>query len=105
MTPTAVRSLIALSALLASFSILTPAWAADPTACSTYKDCAKGEFCDTTPQCPGEGVLGKCRRIPEICTKEFIPVTGCNGRVYPNRCEAAADSQPVNESEKQEQAR
>ncbi len=94
MQPSPAHLVMITAALLVSALTFTPAGAAEPKACSTNSDCAKGEFCDTTPKCPGDGATGLCKRIPEICTKEFLPVTGCDGRVYPNRCEAAAAGQP-----------
>jgi hypothetical protein len=87
------------AALFAAAAIATPAGAQEPNiqqpnTCSTASDCAVGEFCDTTPKCPGNGAKGMCRRKPSVCTDQYLPVTGCNGRVYSNACVAASDGQP-----------
>ncbi len=54
--------------------------------------CAENEFCDypLEAHCGAADQGGVCRPRPEICTREFMPVCGCDGRTYPNRCEANA---------------
>ncbi len=39
--------------------------------------------------------FGVCRPRPDVCTAEFIPVCGCNGKSYGNAYEATADGTDV----------
>ena len=52
--------------------------------------CATDEWCSYAQSnlCGAEGQTGTCEKRPSVCTMDFIPVCGCDGRTYPNRCGA-----------------
>ncbi|MEZ5839553.1 MAG: Kazal domain-containing protein [Hyphomicrobiales bacterium] len=75
--------------LLAVSSTGLPAWAkscggAEATTCAADEWC---RFPDGN-RCGEGGVAGTCEKRPEICTKEFMPVCGCDGMFYSNSCMA-----------------
>jgi Kazal-type serine protease inhibitor domain len=54
-------------------------------ACRADSDCADGSFCQFKEgACEG---AGKCTEKPQVCTREFAPVCGCDNRTYPNDCQ------------------
>lgn len=63
-----------------------------PQSCTNITDCAMGELCrfpDGT--CGAQGEPGVCQPAPEVCTLQFLPVCGCDGATYGNRCSALAE--------------
>jgi hypothetical protein len=52
--------------------------------------CGEGSYCDygVNEHCGAADQLGTCKVIPQFCTREFMPVCGCDGETYGNACEA-----------------
>jgi hypothetical protein len=49
--------------------------------------CDPGSFCNfPNGTCGRFDMLGTCAKIPQICTRIFKPVCGCNGKTYSNDC-------------------
>lgn len=54
--------------------------------------CAASSFCNFAPEaaCGAGDQTGTCEPIPSVCTQDFTPVCGCDGRTYANACAAHA---------------
>ncbi len=61
--------------------------------CEANEECGGGFFCQRAlGECAGSGV---CRVSFQMCTMEFDPVCGCDGRTYSNACVAQSQGASV----------
>jgi hypothetical protein len=77
-------STFALAAGLALAAATALAATTAPKVCKSNETCGNGYFCEIVAP-HKEGV---CSKKPEMCTADYKPVCGTDGKIYSNACNA-----------------
>jgi hypothetical protein len=73
--------------------MVVAALAAGPAAAGARcsPSCLQGRWCEPpVGRCADTKARGTCVRVPQVCTRIYRPVCGCNGKTYGNDCERRA---------------
>lgn len=75
------------------FSVMAPAYDSLPSAanggCTNNSECPAMMYCKSTSYSSADGntrIIGHCESRGDLCTQEYNPVKGCDGRIYGNAC-------------------